>query len=444
VRRLLATSRDRVNDLLPPGTLSVGIGLAVVGIGSYGYLVLAARALGKTEYAPLSVLWALVFFVGPGFFLPIEQEVGRALASRRAAGIGGRPVVVRAAALGAALLIGLVVVGLAVSHLLIDHLFSDQSGLFVAWLISLVGAYVGYVLRGVMSGVGRFGAYSRYISAEAAIRLVLCVIAAAAGAATAGPFGLALGIAPLLAVVPCVAGERDLLEPGPPAHLREISSALGALLVGSVASMALVNAGPIAMKLLADKAEEDEVGRFLAGLILARVPLFLFQAVQAALLPRLAELAEQGEHDELVAGLRRLLVVLTGIVAVGIAASFAIGPTVLPIVFGGDFDLGRRTLALLALGSGAYLLAAALAQANIALSGHLQMALSWVAGVVGLVVTLLVYRGDLFLRVELSIVVGGVLALVAQAATLVALLRGGREVDAGDLLEALVDSPVQP
>jgi O-antigen/teichoic acid export membrane protein len=208
--------------------------------------------------------------------------------------------------------------------------------------------------------------------------------------------------------------------------------------------MALVNAGPIAMKLLADKAEEDEVGRFLAGLILARVPLFLFQAVQAALLPRLAELAEQGEHDELVAGLRRLLVVLTGIVAVGIAASFAIGPTVLPIVFGGDFDLGRRTLALLALGSGAYLLAAALAQANIALSGHLQMALSWVAGVVGLVSTLLVYRGDLFLRVELSIVVGGVLALVAQAATLVALLRGGREVDAGDLLEALVDSPVQP
>jgi hypothetical protein len=72
------------------------------------------------------------------------------------------------------------------------------------------------------------------------------------------------------------------------------------------------------------------------------------------------------------------------------------------------------------------------------------MALSWVAGVVGLVLTLLVYRGDLFLRVELSIVVGGVLALVAQAATLVALLRGGREVDAGDLLEALVDSPVQP
>ena len=50
-------------------------------------LVLSARALGHEAYAPLSVLWALVFLVGPGFFLPIEQEIGRALAARRSASV---------------------------------------------------------------------------------------------------------------------------------------------------------------------------------------------------------------------------------------------------------------------------------------------------------------------------------------------------------------------
>ena len=38
---------------------------------------------------------------GPGLFLPLEQEVGRALAHRRAQGIGGGPLVHRAARLGA-------------------------------------------------------------------------------------------------------------------------------------------------------------------------------------------------------------------------------------------------------------------------------------------------------------------------------------------------------
>ena len=436
--------RERADALLPEGTLSVGVGLTAVALGSYGYLVLSARALGHEAYAPLSVLWAVVFLVGPGFFLPIEQEIGRALAGRRAAGLGGRPVIVRAAAAGAALLVGLLVIGAATSQLLLDHLFSGEGLLLFGWLLSLVGSYVGYVLRGITSGQGRFRAYGRFLAYEACIRLALCAGVAIAGAETAGPYGLALGLAPLLSVAPALWTERGLLEPGPPAPWGEVSTALGALLVGSVASLALVNAGPIAMQLLATEAQEDEVGRFVAGIIVARVPLFLFQAVQAALLPKLASMAERGQLDELTDGLRRLVVVLTGVVAAGAVGTFAIGTTVLPLVFGSEFDLGRRTLTLLAVGSGAYLLAAALAQATIALGGHLQMALAWVVGVAALVVALLLNDGDLFLRVELGILVGSVAALAAQALALRELLRSGAEIEPGDLLEALVDSPLEP
>jgi O-antigen/teichoic acid export membrane protein len=422
----------------------VGIGLVVVAATSYGYLVVSARVLGKAEYGPLSVLWALVFLVGPGFFLPMEQELGRALAARRTAGEGGGPLIRRAALLGATLLGALLLAGVATHRLLLDHLLGGRGVLLLAWAVSLVGAYAGYLFRGVTSGLGRFGAYSRFLASESAIRFAGCLALAAIGAETAGPYGLVLGLAPLAAVAAVACRERGLAEPGPPALTSEVSTALGALLLGSVASMALVNAGPLAMQLLASDRQKDEVGRFLAGLIIARVPLFLFQAVQAALLPQLAVFAEQGQRDELVAALRRLEALLSAVVAVAVIAGFAVGPSLLGIVFGSEFDLSGRTLGLLALGSGAYLLALPLAQATIALAGHLAMAWGWVVGVAGLVATLIVDRGDLFLRVELSIVAGGVASLVAQAAILRARLGRGAEIVPGGMLEALVDSPLEP
>src|SRR5581483_5112390 len=85
---------------LPEGTLAVGAGLIVSGVTSYGFLALSARALGPEKYAPLGVLWALTSVVCAGVFLPLEQEVGRALSSRRARGLGGGPLVHRAALAG--------------------------------------------------------------------------------------------------------------------------------------------------------------------------------------------------------------------------------------------------------------------------------------------------------------------------------------------------------
>src|SRR3989442_14259057 len=85
---------------LPEGTLAVGAGLIVSGVTSYGFLAISARALGPERYAPLGVLWALTYVVCPGVFLPLEQEVGRALSSRRAKGLGGGPLIHRAALAG--------------------------------------------------------------------------------------------------------------------------------------------------------------------------------------------------------------------------------------------------------------------------------------------------------------------------------------------------------
>ena len=54
----------------------------------------------------------------------------------------------------------------------------------------------------------------------------------------------------------------------------------------------LLNAGPIAMTLLVQTdAEKALATQFAYAVLLARIPLFMFQAVQAALLPRLSRLA---------------------------------------------------------------------------------------------------------------------------------------------------------
>ncbi len=105
---------DRVRTLpLPAGTIPVAVGLGLAGLMQYGFLVVAARALGIARFAPLSVFWALLFVCGPGFFLPLEQETGRAIAARRVRGEGGPPVFMRAALLGGILAVVLIVVTLA-------------------------------------------------------------------------------------------------------------------------------------------------------------------------------------------------------------------------------------------------------------------------------------------------------------------------------------------
>jgi O-antigen/teichoic acid export membrane protein len=205
-----------------------------------------------------------------------------------------------------------------------------------------------------------------------------------------------------------------------------------------------MNAGPIAMELLAGARQEDEAGRFLAGLVVARVPLFLFQAVQASLLPRLSQLASEGRADEFRSGLARLVGLVAGIAVLGGIVAFVAGPTVVHLLFGGDFQLPHRTMGLLGLGSGAFMVASLLAQASIALDGHRPMALAWGVGIVALGVTMATVSSDLFLRVELGGVAGGLGALVAQALVLRVLLRSGVPIETGNLIEAIHDVALEP
>ncbi|MCZ7535187.1 MAG: hypothetical protein M5T61_04075 [Acidimicrobiia bacterium] len=152
---------------------------------------------------------------------------------------------------------------------------------------------------------------------EGVVRIILCGALFVAGAGTPGLYGLALALPPLAAIAFATRGQRGLLTPGPPAPYSELSGALGLLLVGSVLAQLLSYASFLGVSILASSSEHERVGKFITGLFIARIPILLFQAVQAALLPKLAGLAGAGRHDDFRAGMRKLVVIVIGLGVIG-------------------------------------------------------------------------------------------------------------------------------
>ncbi len=430
----------RVRAALPEGTIPVAVGLVISGLSAYGFLAIAARKLGEEAFAPLSLLWFVTFIMAPGFFLPVEQEVGRALAARRALRQGGLPVVRRATLLAAGLAAVLVVIILALSPVLVDHLFHGSWGLLVGLLLALVGYGSGHLVRGILAGDNRFRPYGTFMAADGLLRLGGCLVFAVIGITTVGYYGLLVGLPPLIAIAIALRGQRPLAEPGPQADWGELTSNLGWLLIGSVLAAILVNAGPLAANMLASEDDKALVGRFSAGVLIARVPLFLFQAVQAALLPKLASLAAQRAFDEFRRGFKKLLVVVLAVGAIGTIAAAVLGPLVVKVFFG--YELSRQTLTLLALASACYMLAVTMAQALIALQRHARVALGWALGVTAFVVVTAL-GSDLLLRVELGLLAGSLAALASFALTLRTSLRHGDHMDVSSLVEAIHDMPIE-
>ncbi|MEZ5170895.1 MAG: hypothetical protein R3A49_09140 [Acidimicrobiia bacterium] len=429
---------------LPEGTLTVGGGLITAGLAAYGFIVVSARALGTEETGGLSGLWALIFILGPGFFLPLEQEVARALADRRARGLGGGPLVKRAVALGSVVAGTLAVAALVFSTLLLHSLLDGSVMLLVGLIIGIFAFYAQHLTRGTLSGNGRFGAYGLLLGSEGVLRLLGCIALAVIGVGFAGPYGLVLGLAPAAATLLALRGQHGLVTDGPEAPWSELSTHLGWLLCGSVLAQTLAYAAIVAVNLLATDAEADAAGQFFTASLVTRIPILLFQAVQAALLPKLAGLAGAGKHVEFKAGLRQLLLLVVGVTVLGVGASYAIGPWAVGVLFGEEFaeTLGRSDLALLALGSCLFIAAMTLAQALIALVRHSHAAYGWMAGVVVFVIVTALVDG-LFLRAELGFVCGAAVAVAVMGAFVIARLRSYAPKSSRALVEVLEHEPLE-
>ena len=411
--RALGTLRQR--NPLPTGAITVGVGLLLSGVCTYAFLAIAGHALPADRYSAFAGFWALLFVVAPGIFLPLEQELGRAISARRARNDGDGPVARRCALIGGAFLV-LLLLGSGLAFGPLDsRLLGGDAALMVALLLGLSAYCSEHLARGVLSGNGRFRAYGLLLGAEGVYRTVLCAVLAALHVRSPGAYGLALVAGSLAAVVTAVAGQRGLLRHGSPTRNAEVTTALGSLLVASVATQFMFNGGTVMVQLLASPAEQHVAGSFLNGRVLAFVPLFLFQAVTAALLPRLSALRSRGADAEFRRTLNRLLLLVGGLGALAVLGSLLVGTVVLRLVFGPDFTLSSRDLALLAASCTALMAAQALGQGLIASSRYRGVVAGWLAGVFAFFVVVVLVH-PLLLRVELGILGGGVAAAILLAA----------------------------
>ena len=427
---------------LPEGTIPVGIALLIAGVATYAFFKVGTVAVGGAdEFAPIASMWFAVFALAPGFFLPLEQELGRALSHRRAIGDGSQPVVQKVVRLGA-ILVALVTVVIVLFSPVIASSYFDGDWFMVIALIMAFAAYApAHMARGVAAGSGRFHDYAVVLGADGVVRIILCIALAVVGITAAGAYGMAVAIAPLFAVAYVARRGALRTDPGPPAEWNEVTPNLGWLLLGSVCAATLLNAGPITASLLASDNEEALITAFSYGVLLSRIPLFLFQAVQAALLPRLSRLAAQGAYAEFRSGLKRLMLLVLAVGVVGTLGAFLLGSWALKLVY--DADLSGRTLAMLTFSSALYMLALATAQAVIALQGHSLVAIGWVLGVASFVLTTWLWSGEVFRRIEVGLVASSLVALAAFGLALRHRLKTGATPTQGSMMEAITDMPFE-
>jgi O-antigen/teichoic acid export membrane protein len=399
-----------MRSALPSGSFTIGSGLLVGGVSIYVFFRLGQEALGQDGFKPIVSLWFVMFALVPGFFLPLEQEVSRSVAHRRALGDGVRPVVRKVAPVAAAITLLLVVAVALARTRLTNDLFEGSAVVTLALVIALVGYAPFHIARGICSGLGHFRIYSLMIALDGLLRVIVCAVFLLAGLDRVGPYALMVAVVPLVIAVGAFGSGRLRTSPGTPASWGELAPNLGWLLLGTLCSGALINAGPLTVDLLGEGTAPEVVTRFGNAVLLARIPLFLFQAVNAAMLPRLTQLVTLRDATEFRAVLRRLFTLVGGVGVIGVVGAFIAGPWVLDLVYDGGID--RRTITLLAFASAVYMLAQACAQSVLSMSGHVFVAVGWVTSFASFVATAAWSSDDLFLRVELALITSAAVALV--------------------------------
>ena len=395
-------------------SLVAGSGLLVLGVSASVFLVVSARMVGPVAFTGVAVLWTLVYTVGIGVFLPFEQELSRATSVRLARGEGARALLVRSSQVALAVFAGLALLVVAVMLVppLREVLLDDSWWYAAGLLVAVAGLGLQYLQRGSFSATGDFVGYGAQQGAEGVVRTSACLVLAAAGVDDPRAYVAVLALSPHVSVV-VLAGRfrRAAGRPGPPARWREMRGRFGWLLVATLGSQALANLAAPAVRVLSSPREVEAAGNFLSALTIARIPLLLFAAVQAALLPRLVRAREAGDPREFGHQLRVVLLATAAVGLAGVVGVALLGPWVLRLLFGPEFGLPRGDLVLLALSAGVLMLGLALQSAVVALDDHRWSALSWVGGVVVLLLGFTV-PAPVLLRVELALVVGA-LAVVA-------------------------------
>ena len=383
------------------GTPYILGGTIVASLGAYAFQVIGGRTLGAADFDPVTALLTVHFLVFTVLLLPIEQFEIRRVTLDRSGGASAIAWIVAAGAIGATLF----------TFLARDHYFNGEATYALIGLVTVGGNALMAVGRGHLAGVRRFRAYGLVSGAVAVFRVVL-----AAGflwmAATGPSVGWALALAPFI-----VLAWRPFQSDRPRERPR-VPEAPGRFLTGfvlaSAASQVLLLLAPMAVGVLTDEAGVMSV--VFVTFQLFRAPIVMTQNMLARLLPPFTGLASAGMDTVLRKWAIRFGLAALVLSPIAAAGGGVLGPAVVRLLFGAEFEPGWEVAALAAAGMVIAALSLLAGQVLVARGRTMLLAFAWVIGFLLAIVALFPSGLDPALRVSWAFVIGETGALIAIVA----------------------------
>lgn len=406
------------------GLLTLALGSA--GVLAYLFFAFASHALSRDDYGEIVVLWSVVYVTASTLFRPIEQLLSRTLAEHEQVGEDSGHVLRVAALIQAAVTAVALVVLLILREPIQDSLLEGGDILFWVLAVSLLGFGGAYYARGYLAGHRRFGFYAALLVLEGTSRLGFALAVAVGIADGVDVVALGIAVAPLagLLVTPLalrrMARERDRAPAAAqapeqladrsataPVAEPEFTLSRGGAFAAAVLMIMLSEQVIVGSGVLFVRASEGAAaaGFIFNVLMVARAPLMLFQAIAASLLPHLTRLRARGDEsgkDAFRLSINTTLIMIVAFATLATAGVLAIGPEVMQLAFGEKFTYDRLGLAIVAIGMGFYLSAAALNQATLAQGQAHRAALCWLSCAAAFVIWNLTAPVDAFRAVEIG------------------------------------------
>jgi len=270
------------------GTSIIVAATAFGAVAVLAFQAIASRTLGPNGFAPIAVLWTVMFLLYTVLQLPAEQHLTRALVVTRArsqiAKVRRDMVLAFSAALG---------IGVAFTAVTLDRFYEGSPAFIAITALIVITRSIMATARGTLAGHRRFAAYGASIGLEATALLV-------GGAAVAVVGGNALSFAIIMALAPLatmLAGPFASGEGTRDHHIIDAQSGrfLAWLIVATAASQVIIAGGPIAVGFVGGDAVAVSI--FFASFALLRGPVTSAYNLVARVLPDFTELA-QGDNPE--------------------------------------------------------------------------------------------------------------------------------------------------
>ena len=405
--------------------------LATLFAAASGYLVMliAGRALGPADYPMFATYWG-AFFALCGVANGLMQEATRAVRSARQIAAGPAslpPTGRRVRLLPAGLVLGLALAALVVVSTPVWTpvglpTFSGAGVVIMAF--GVLGFSLQAATAGALSGTEKWGLYAVLLTVDAALRLAVAGIAwwlgdAGLGFAVATVAG-AVTWALLIALSPATrAALASAVDVGRGRFWRNTGTAMFA----SAGTSALVTGFPLFVTATARPTDPAPlVGAVILAITLTRAPLLVpLTSFQSAIIVFFVERRLRGPR-----ALGLPLAAVTGVGALGAGAAWLIGPWLIRVLFGAEFELSGAVLAALTAASVGTAALMVTGNAALAFDRHLLYNAGWWVAVVAAAALLVVVPGALDVRAAIALLAGPGLGVLLHVAGLVVVATSGR------------------